>query len=159
MLSDLAEIRKTLRVWQKTIEKLGCRAIVQVPWDDLSAFETKQNVFMVNRSPYAEVFPRCAAIVHHGGAGTTQSSLLAGKPSVIVAHMADQTFWGAELKRLGVAGDTLQRKSLTAQKLAKGITFVLNDPTMPEKAAAIGHAMTREDGVKKAIQLVERIFM
>jgi UDP:flavonoid glycosyltransferase YjiC (YdhE family) len=114
---------------------------------------------MVNRSPYAEVFPRCAAIVHHGGAGTTQSSLLAGKPSVIVAHMADQTFWGSELKRLGVAGDTLQRKSLTAQKLAKGITFVLNDPTMPKKAAAIGQTMAGENGVKKAIQIVERIFM
>ena len=78
---------------------------------------------------------------------------------MIVAHMADQTFWGSGLKRLGVAGDTLQRKSLTAQKLAKGITFVLNDPTMPKKATAIGQAMTREDGVKKAIQLVEIIFM
>jgi len=73
--------------------------------------------------------------------------------------MADQTFWGSELKRLGVAGNTLQRKSLTAQKLAKGITFVLNDPTMPKKAAAIGQSMAGENGVKKAIQIVERIFM
>ena len=159
MLSDLAEIRKTLSIWQKTIEILGCRAIVQVPLDDLSAFEAIRNVFMVNRSPYAEVFPRCAAIVHHGGAGTTQSSLLAGKPSVVVAHMADQSFWGSELKRLGVAGDTLQRKSLTAQKLAREIAFVLNDPTMPKKAAAIGQSMAVEDGVEKAIQIVEKIFM
>ena len=78
---------------------------------------------------------------------------------MIVAHMADQSFWGSELRRLGVAGKTLQRKSLTAQKLAKEIAFVINDPTMPKKAAIIGQAMAEEDGVKKAIQLVEKIFM
>lgn len=159
MQSDLSLINKTLTIWQDSIKILGCRAIMQVPLDDLSVFGTNKNVFMVNRSPYSEVFPRCAAIVHHGGAGTTQSSLLAGKPSVVVAHMADQTFWGAELKRLGVAGDTLQRKSLSAQKLAKQISYVLNNPSMPEKADIIGKRMAQEDGVNKAIQLIERTFI
>ena len=159
MLSDLVVIRKTLAIWQDAVNKLGCRAILHVPWEDLSVFETTQNMFMVNRTPYSEVFPRCAAIVHHGGAGTTQSSLLAGKPSVVVAHMADQTFWGSELKRLGVAGNTLQRKSLSAQKLAKEVSFVLNDMTMPEKANIIGKKMAQEDGVNNAIQLIESIFI
>ncbi|MEI6205171.1 MAG: glycosyltransferase [Desulfuromonadales bacterium] len=159
MQSDLTLINKTFTIWQGSVTILGCRAIMQVPWDDLSVFGTNKKVFMVNRSPYSEVFPRCAAIVHHGGAGTTQSSLLAGKPSVVVAHMADQTFWGAELKRLGVAGDTLQRKSLSAQKLAKQISHVLNNPSMPEKANQIGKEMAQEDGVNNAIQLIERIFI
>ena len=158
MQPDLPQINKTLTLWQDSVTILGCRAIIQVPWDDLSVFGTNQNVFLVNRSPYSEVFPRCAAIVHHGGAGTTQSSLLAGKPSVVVAHMADQTFWGAELKRLGVAGDTLQRKSLSARKLAKQISYVLNNSSMPEKANSIGKKMAQEDGVNNAIQIIERIF-
>ncbi len=132
---------------------------MQVPWDDLAVLGTNKNVFMVNRSPYSEVFPCCAAIVHHGGAGTTQSTLLAGKPSVVVAHMADQTFWGAELNRFGVAGDTLQRKSLSARTLAKQISYVLNNSSMPEKANIIGKKMAREDGVNNAIQLIERIFI
>jgi UDP:flavonoid glycosyltransferase YjiC (YdhE family) len=159
MQSDLTMINKTLTIWQDSVNILGCRAIMQVPWDVLSVFGTNKNVFMVNRSPYSEVFPRCAAIVHHGGAGTTQSSLLAGKPSVVVAHMADQTFWGAELKRLSVAGDTLQRKSLSARKLAKQISHVLNNPSMPEKAIIIGKEMAQEDGVNNAIQLIERTFI
>jgi UDP:flavonoid glycosyltransferase YjiC (YdhE family) len=158
MLSDLAVIRKTLAIWQEAVMKLGCRAILHVPWEDLSVFETTPNMFMVNRTPYSEVFPRCAAIVHHGGAGTTQSSLLAGKPSVVVAHMADQTFWGSELKRLGVAGNVLQRKTLTAKELSKNILFVLNDSTMPKKATAIGQKMTGEEGVKNAIRYIESIF-
>jgi UDP:flavonoid glycosyltransferase YjiC (YdhE family) len=159
MQSDLTMINKTLTIWQDSVNILGCRAIMQVPWDVLSVFGTNKNVFMVNRSPYSKVFPRCAAIVHHGGAGTTQSSLLAGKPSVVVAHMADQTFWGAELKRLSVAGDTLQRKSLSARKLAKQISHVLNNPSMPEKAIIIGKEMAQEDGVNNAIQLIERTFI
>ena len=158
MLSDLKEIRKTLDIWQDAVNKLDCRAILHVPWDDLSVFESTQDMFMVNRTPYSEVFPRCSVIVHHGGAGTTQSSLLAGKPSVVVAHMADQTFWGSELKRLGVAGNVLQRKTLTAKELSKNITFVLNDSTMPKKATAIGQKMAGEDGVKNAIQNIESIF-
>ena len=72
--------------------------------------------------------------------------------------MADQTFWGAELKRLGVAGDTLQRKSLSARKLAKQISYVLNNSSMPEKANSIGKKMAQEDGVNNAIQIIERIF-
>jgi UDP:flavonoid glycosyltransferase YjiC (YdhE family) len=159
MQSDLLQINKTLTIWQDSVNILGCRAIMQVPWDDLSVFGTNHNVFLVNRSPYSEVFPRCAAIVHHGGAGTTQSSLLAGKPSVVVAHMADQTFWGAELKRLGVAGNTLQRKSLSAQKLAEQISYVLNNSSMPEKANNIGKNMAQEDGVNNAIRIIERIFI
>jgi len=158
MLSDLTEIRKTLAIWQDAVKKLDCRAILHVPWDDLSVFETTQDMFMVNRTPYSEVFPRCSVIVHHGGAGTTQSSLLAGKPSVVVAHMADQTFWGSELKRLGVAGNVLQRKSLTSKELSKNISFVLNDSTMPIMATAIGQKMVGEDGVKNAIQHIERTF-
>ncbi len=158
MLSDLPEIQKTLTIWQDAVKRLGCRAILHVPWDDLSVFESTKNMFMVNRTPYSEVFPRCSAIVHHGGAGTTQSSLLAGKPSVVVAHMADQTFWGAELKRLGVAGNTLQRKSLSAHKLSKEISFVLNDSTMPNTASKIANKMLKEDGVKNAVKLIEQVF-
>jgi UDP:flavonoid glycosyltransferase YjiC (YdhE family) len=63
-------------------------------------------------------------VVHHGGAGTTQSALLAGRPTIIVAHVSDQFFWGAELERLGVAGKTLKRKGLNSRKLAAGITSI-----------------------------------
>jgi UDP:flavonoid glycosyltransferase YjiC (YdhE family) len=73
--------------------------------------------------------------------------------------MADQTFWGAELKRLGVAGNTLQRKSLSAQKLAEQISYVLNNSSMPEKAIIIGKNMAQEDGVNNAIRIIERIFI
>jgi len=158
MLSDLKEIRKTLKIWQEAVKQLKCRAIMQVPWDDLSAIEVENNIFMVNRSPYAEVFPHCAVIVHHGGAGTTQSTLLAGKPSVVVAHMADQTFWGSELERLGVAGKLLQRKSLHPKNLAATLLQVISNPTMTSNAEALGKKMANENGTLNAVHCIEKYF-
>ena len=97
-------------------------------------------------------------VVHHGGAGTTQSTLLAGKPSIVVAHIADQFFWGSELERLGVAGKTLRRKGLNAKQLAARIARVLASPSMVLRAASLGTKMSAEDGVSKAVQLLEKHF-
>jgi UDP:flavonoid glycosyltransferase YjiC (YdhE family) len=143
-------------IWEEAVHRAGCRAILQLPWGDPSAFATNPNVFSVRRSPYNKVFPRCAMVVHHGGAGTTQSTLLAGRPSIVVAHIADQFFWGSELERLGVAGKTLRRKGLNAKQLAAGITHVLATPPMAQRAASLGARMSAEDGVSKAVQLLEK---
>jgi sterol 3beta-glucosyltransferase len=158
MPQNLNYIQETILLWTKAIKQVGCRAIVQIPWDDLSLFETDSQIFKLKRSPYRIVFPRCSAIVHHGGSGTTQSSLLAGKPSVVVAHMADQFFWGAELKRLGVAGKTLLRKSLSEKKLAREIAYVLSQTTMNETAISIGKTIGKENGVRNAVSLIEKTF-
>jgi UDP:flavonoid glycosyltransferase YjiC (YdhE family) len=148
-------IRETVGIWTAAIRQVGCPAIIQVPVDDLSIFDTDGRVFKVKRSPYARVFPRCTAIVHHGGAGTTQSSLLAGRPSIVVAHLADQFFWGDELRRLGVGSKTLTRKSLSSGKLAKAIQTALGDPGMAERAASLGQQLAAENGVANAVRLIE----
>jgi UDP:flavonoid glycosyltransferase YjiC (YdhE family) len=159
MPHSLEYIRETVDILKTAIRQVGCRAIIQLPVDDLSVFDTDERVFKVKRSPYVRVFPRCAAIVHHRGAGTTQSTLLAGRPSIVVAHMADQFFWGDELKRLGVGGKTLTRKGLSAGKLAKEIEEVMGDSGMAERAASLGQQIAGENGVANAVRLIEETFM
>ena len=127
---NLDYIRGVADIWSSAVRMAGCRAVFQFPWDDLPAVETDARVFKVRRSPHKTIFPNCALVVHHGGAGTTQTSLLAGRPSVVVAHVVDQFFWGSELERLGVAGPCQNRKGLSARRLAKAITKTLNSPEM-----------------------------
>jgi len=158
MLSNLEYVRETAAIWTEATKKVGCRAIIQLPVDDLSVFTTDERVFKVKRSPYVSVFPRCAAIVHHGGAGTTQSCLLAGRPSIVVAHMADQFFWGGELKRLGAGGETLTRHALTVAKLANAIRNVLRDSSMAQRATSLGQQIAKENGVANAVHLIEGTF-
>jgi sterol 3beta-glucosyltransferase len=155
MLHDYKYIEETVGIWNETVRRVGCRAVFQVPWEDLSAFKTDHRVFKIRRSPYKTIFPKCAAVVHHGGAGTTQSSVLAGRPSVVVAHMADQFFWGSELERLGVAGRTRHRKGLKAVSLAKSVNQVLAASDMATKAAILSSSMAHEDGLGQAIKLIE----
>ena len=157
MLNSLEYIQETVAIWVEAIHKVGCRAIIQFPLDDLSVIDTDEKIFKVSRAPYNKVFPRCSMVVHHGGAGTTQSTLLAGRPSIIVAHMSDQFFWGSELERLGVAGRTLKRNGLNEKQLADCITSVLASPEMVSRALAIGSRMSKENGVVEAVRLIENL--
>jgi UDP:flavonoid glycosyltransferase YjiC (YdhE family) len=155
MLHNLDYIREAIAIWTATVRRVGCRAVFQLPCEDLSVFKTDNGVFKVSRSPYRKVFPRCSLVVHHGGSGTTQSSLLAGCPSVVVAHMADQFFWGSELERLGVAGPTQRRKGLSPRRLANSIAQVLARPDKAKRASILGAAMSKENGVEVAVKLIE----
>ena len=155
MIDDLAYVREVAAIWGETVRRLGCRAVFQFPCDDLGAVPVDGPVFKVKMSPYRRVFPRCALVVHHGGAGTTQSTLLSGRPSVVVAHMSDQFFWGSELERLGVAGPTVPRKRFSPRRLADSIRQVIAHAEMAVRASALGSLMEREDGVSVATRLIE----
>ncbi|WP_109486814.1 glycosyltransferase [Occallatibacter savannae] len=146
--------RETIEIWRDVVSTLKTRAVFQLPEPLLSLVRTESSVHAVSWADYRLLFPRCSAIVHHGGAGTTQSALRAGRPSVIVAHVSDQFFWGQELERLGVAGPTQRRKGLSAAKLSQAIRVTLNDPLLAPDAKSLGESMLKEDGLGTAIRAV-----
>ncbi|MFZ6770094.1 glycosyltransferase [Undibacterium sp. Di26W] len=158
MPADVAEQGKTLRLFTQAATLAGCRAIIQSPGGQDCGFESSDQVLYVSAAPHHAIFPLCQLIVHHGGAGTTQSATLAGKPSVVVAHISEQEHWGNELHRLGIAGKPLQRRKLTAQTLATQIKAVVNAPQMTVKAKSIAEAMKQENGVAEAVRLISRTF-
>lgn len=133
----------------------GCRAIIQTHDAAACGFQSNERVLYVKAAPHHLVFPRCAAVVHHGGAGTTQSVTLAGKPSVVVAHISEQEHWGKELRRIGIAGKPLHRRSVTAKKLASRISTIT--PAMRNQAPLIARAMAKENGVATAVRLIEAL--
>ena len=137
------------------VQQAGCRAIIQLSLWEACQLSPSENICYVKTSPHNLVFPKCAAVVHHGGAGTTQATLLAGIPSIVVPHISDQYFWGREMQRLGVAAQILPRKKITPQALAKQIKLVLGSDSMRRRASKIGAAMREEDGVARAIQLID----
>lgn len=155
MLDDARYVAEVAAAWHGAVSALGCRAVFQLPAHVPADLVRDARVHVVARAPYAAVFPRCALVVHHGGAGTTQSALRAGRPSVVVAHLADQSFWGSELERLGVAGPTLSRRGLSGARLARAIARALASPTTSPRAAALGRALAGEPGVDLAVAAIE----
>lgn len=103
------------------------------------------------------MFPHCSIVVHHGGAGTTQTTLRSGRAAVVVAHMIDQEWWGQRLARLGVAVPPLSRRKLAAASLASAIRRALDDTDMRARAESLGRAMRDEDGTARAVAAIESL--
>ncbi len=134
----------------KAVAIAGCRAVVQC-----GAGKSGGSIHFVSKVDHMGVFPHCAAVVHHGGAGTSQTACRAGVPSVVVEYTADQPLWGHILHRAGVAPGMLHRRSLTPGKLARKIDVVLTDKDYSTGARRMASRMKEENGVETAVRLME----
>jgi UDP:flavonoid glycosyltransferase YjiC (YdhE family) len=142
---------ETIATFEEAARIAGCRAIVQAEIDRLS----NDRILFVRRTPHKVLFPRCAAVVHHCGAGTTHTTLRAGAPSIPVPHVSDQFAWSGELHRLGAAPKMLRRTAWSAKKLASRITEVLSNPRIKEAAMAMSARMQNDNGAETAADLIE----
>jgi sterol 3beta-glucosyltransferase len=138
------------------IGRSGQRAVLATGWGGLAAEEGMQGerVFITRGAPHDWLFPRVAAAVHHGGAGTTAAAVRAGIPSVIVPFYGDQPFWARCLQREGVAPPALDRKTLDAESLGNAIARALEEPVR-RSAAVLGERVRAEDGVSIAISRLQ----
>ena len=112
------------------VRRAGVRAVVASGWGGMQHAAMPDFVFPIESVPHEWLFPKIAAAVHHGGAGTTAATLRAGIPSVVVPYFYDQRFWGQRLQSLGVAPRPIQQKHLTSDDLADAIRCVVDSPEM-----------------------------
>ena len=113
------------------------------------------NVCVIESAPHEWLFPRMAAVVHHGGAGTTAEGLRAGKPTVICpTTMNDQLFWGRRVRDLGVGPEPIPQKKLTAETLLRAIKTSTEDGNVRERAAVLGERIRAERGVARAVEVI-----
>ena len=147
--------RETTEILIDTIKKINQRAIIQAGWGKLGTQKTLPDIFCTDYVPHQWLFPQGCCVVHHGGAGTTASVCRAKVPSVVVAHNADQPYWGKRLSDLGVAPKHLHRRNLTPERLAKRIQKVLDTPAMKERAGVLGKQVESEDGLTTAVEMIE----
>jgi UDP:flavonoid glycosyltransferase YjiC (YdhE family) len=145
---------KTANLVLSALNETKQRAIILSGWNGLKKTDLPSSVFMVDSVPFSWLFPKMAAVVHHGGAGTTHYGVRAGVPSIIIPFFADQPFWGNRIKKLGIGPDPIPRKKLTAKKLAKTIGLVLTDSAMRLRAAELGRKLHEEKGNELAVKLI-----
>ncbi|MBU0495074.1 MAG: glycosyltransferase [Chloroflexi bacterium] len=132
------------------------RAIMLSGWGGLQMVDVPETIFTVDSVPFSWLFPRVAAVVHHGGAGTTSAGLRAGVPSIVVPFFGDQPFWGRCVAELGVGPAPIPRKKLTAERLAQAIQQAVTDQAMRQRAASLGATIQAEDGVARAVAIIEQ---
>jgi sterol 3beta-glucosyltransferase len=146
----------SMELFLEATELAGCRAIIQTSSSKYPVDTVSGRIYFIGRHPHQSVFKHCAAVVHHGGAGTTHAATRSGCPSVVVPFMDEQLFWGRQLQKLNLVGKPLPAKSITAVKLAKELTTILANNQFKQKAEQASVAMLKHEGVTQAVRLIER---
>jgi sterol 3beta-glucosyltransferase len=141
------------------VRKTGVRAIIGTAWGGLTADTADVNgdVFAIGEVPFDQLFPKVAAVVHHGGAGTIAAATAAGRPQVVCPFVADQPFWGHRMHHLGVAPEPLHQRHLDPDRLAAAIERAVSDTTFAIAADRLGQLIRAEDGVHEAVRQLETI--
>ena len=123
----------------------GARAVISAGWAGLGSGPLSNDVLALGAVPHAKLFPRVAAVVHHGGAGTTSSAARAGAPQILVPHLLDQFYFARRVRELGVGVATGARRGLDFAALAECIDAVLENEILAERASALGERMRARD--------------
>ena len=144
------------RIVLEALANSGRRGILATGWGGMDVLSVPKDVFVIDSAPHGWLFPRTAAVVHHGGAGTTAEGLRAGVPTVIVPFIVDQLFWGKRVQAMGAGPKPIQAKKLTASNLTDAILAATSDVQMKERAEIIGKAIRAEDGLGSAVAAVKR---
>jgi UDP:flavonoid glycosyltransferase YjiC (YdhE family) len=140
----------------QALARSGQRGVLSSGWGGLKRDDLPETVFMIGSMPHSWLFPRMAAVVHHGGAGTTAAGLCAGVPSIVTPFFGDQPFWGRRVYALGVGPEPIPRQRLTVERLAEAIRRAVSDADMRSRAARLGERIRAEDGVAQAVAVIEQ---
>jgi UDP:flavonoid glycosyltransferase YjiC (YdhE family) len=141
----------------EAVHRAGVRAVIHGEWAEAANEQgPPENVLAAGDMPHCWLFPRMAAVVHHGGAGTTADALRAGVPMIVVPHGIDQPFWAHRACDLGVSPEPIPHRRLNADRLAEAIRRATTDSAMQKRAAEIGARIRAEDGIRRSIKLFQK---
>ncbi len=138
-------------------EQSGWRAIIQVLPPAPAPSPVPGHILVVTeRLPFASLFPRVTAVVHHGSVGTTHEIVRAGRPSLVIPHMGDQFFWAIMLHERGLGPPPVRFTDIDANVVGARMS-TLREGTYERQAVTIGARVAAEDGVAVAVRNLEAV--
>jgi vancomycin aglycone glucosyltransferase len=139
---------------------LGRRLVLSAGWAELDRHVIDaDDVLAIGSVPHGAVFPRVAAVIHHGGAGTTTAAARAGAPQVVLPHLLDQFYWARRVEHLGLGPRGLPVDLVTADILSDRIATALEDWSIRERTRTLAPSIAGRNGVAAAVDHLERLLL
>lgn len=138
------------------IRAVGARALVIGTTLDHLTSPHESDVLAVPFAPYSHVFPHCAAVIHHGGIGTTAQCLRYGVPSLVVPWGVDQFYTGGRLIHLK-AGTMLLSRRYTVERATHTLRSLLEEPRYRQSTQSLATKLAHEDGVTALCNTLETV--
>jgi UDP:flavonoid glycosyltransferase YjiC (YdhE family) len=133
----------------------GRRVLFFLGWSGIDPKALPDNFLAIGDTPHDWLFPRTAAVTHHGGSGTSHSAARAGVPSIVTPFAGDQFFWAERLRLAGVVPAAVDGRRPEAEAFASALDFAA--ARVRNRARALGETMRAENGVIDAVATLERI--
>lgn len=155
-----SDVGHMLDIVVQAVRMAGVRAIIGKGWGgaDMRDALDDPNIFVADYLPHSWLFPRVAAVVHHGGAGTTAAGIMAGCPTLVIPFGGDQHFWASRVYSLGLGPKYIRREFLTSERLARSLKELVEVKSYRVAAQELGARLAMEDGVRNAADIAEREF-
>jgi len=145
------------RLLDALIEAMAGRRVLFYPgWSGIDPKALPDNFLAIGDTPHDWLFPRTAAVIHHGGSGTSHSAARAGVPSIVTPFAGDQFFWAERLRLAGVAPAAVDGRRPKAEAFSSALDLA-TAARMRNRAQVLGEAMRAESGVANAVVALERI--
>lgn len=140
----------------RACELLGRRGLLLTRHREHLPPSLPKGVMHVDFAPFSELLPRCAALVHHGGIGTTAQALSRGIPQIVVPHAHDQPDNAHRVVRLGV-GRKLEPREFRAPTIARTLREVLGSTDIKSRCQEIAGRFVGADGIAGTCDLIEAL--
>jgi len=142
---------KTIPLLVDAAKNLGRRIIIKHPRDPSPGYRGDDNVLFIRNYPHRKLFPRMAAVIHHGGAGTTATAAASGVPQLIVPHILDQYFHGHRIFLSGLGPAPIPFSRLTNARLSHGLDQCLNNPHIRQAAKNTGKSIDPDRSLQAVV--------
>jgi vancomycin aglycone glucosyltransferase len=147
-----AQVSRTL---VEAARAAGARAILSQGWADLGPIDGASDCIAIGDVSHQSLFPRVAAVVHHGGAGTTAAAARAGAPQVLTPMFGDQFYWAQRICDLG-AGAATPADGLSVPSLTAALEVTLQ-PAIAARAADLARQVDPQGAARAARRLIDEL--
>lgn len=112
-----------------------------------------RNATVFARVPQLAMLQRVDAVITHGGNNTTQETLAAGRPMLVIPFGGDQLENARRVERLG-AGIALLPSQLTAEAVRRASARLLYEPALRERSSVLAAGLHESDGTARAVEAI-----